>query len=137
MQKNGHYVDAQGRVISERAAKELAEQNVGNAAQQAPVAGMDAAQNSPPTASERIGTTSGIKAPRGRELTAGEAAGQAGKQSSTEAWMRRTGRSGDGVADALAQRDERANNLRQSTQVDSGRRDALGRKLDDRGRVIA
>lgn len=29
------------------------------------------------------------------------------------------------------------NNLRQNTQVDSGRRDALGRPLDDRGRVIA
>ena len=144
MQKNGHYVDAQGRVISERAAKELAEQGARNAEahdtndqQQAPVAGMDAAQNSPRTASERIGITSGIKAPGGRELTAGEAAWQARKQASTEAWMRRTGRSGDGVADALAQRDELSNNLRQSTQVDSGRRDALGRKLDDRGRVIA
>ena len=144
IQKNGHYVDAQGRVISERAAKELAEQGVRDAAakdtndqRQAPVAGMDAAQNSPRTASERIGTTSGIKAPGGRELTAGEAAWQERRQASTAAWMRRTGRSGDGVADALAQRDERANNLRQSTQVDSGRRDALGRKLDDRGRVIA
>ena len=176
MQKNGHYVDAQGRVISERAAKELAEQGVRNAEahdtndqQQVPVAGMDAEQNSPRTASERIGTTSGIKAPGGRELTAGEAAWQARKQASTErigttsgikaqggreltageaawqarkqastaAWMQRTGRSGDGVADALAQRDDRANNIRQSTQVDSGRRDALGRKLDDRGRVIA
>ena len=144
MQKNGHYVDAQGRVISERAAKELAEQGVRNAEahdtngqQQVPVAGMDAEQNSPRTASERIGATSGIKAPGGRELTAGEAAWQARKQASTAAWMRRTGRSGDGVADALAQRDERANDLRQSTQVDSGRRDALGRKLDDRGRVIA
>ena len=51
--------------------------------------------------------------------------------------MQRTGRSGDGVADALAQRDERANGLFQNRQVDSGRRDALGRKLDDRGRVIA
>jgi len=50
--------------------------------------------------------------------------------------MQRTGRSGDGVADALAQRDERANNLRQNSQIDSGRRDLLGRKLDDRGRVI-
>ena len=144
MRKNGHYVDAQGRVISERAAKELAEQGVRNAEahdtndqQQVPVAGMDAEQNSPRTASERIGATSGIKAPGGRELTAGEAAWQARKQASTAAWMRRTGRSGDGVADALAQRDERANDLRQSTQVDSGRRDALGRKLDDRGRVIA
>ena len=144
MQKNGHYVDAQGRIISERAAKELAEQNAGNAAakdtndqRQAPVAGMDAAQNSPRTASERIGTTSGIKAPGGRELTAGEAAWQERRQASTAAWMRRTGRSGDGVADALAQRDERANNLRQNSQIDSGRRDALGRKLDDRGRVIA
>ena len=144
MQKNGHYVDAQGRVISERAAKALAEQNAGNAAaqdtndqRQAPVAGMGAAQNLPRTASERIGTTSGIKVPGGRELTAGEAAWQERRQASTAAWMRRTGRSGDGVADALAQRDERANNLRQSTQVDSGRRDALGRKLDDRGRVIA
>ena len=144
MQKNGHYVDAQGRVISERAAKELAEQGVRNAEahdtndqQQVPVAGMDAEQNSPRTASERIGTTSGVKAPGGRELTAGEAAWQARKQASTAAWMRRTGRSGDGVADALAQRDEQANNIRQSTQVDSGRRDALGRKLDDRGRVIA
>ena len=144
MQKNGHYVDTQGRVISERAAKALAEQNVRNAAdqdtndqQQAPVAGMDAAQNSPQTASERIGTTSGIKAPGGRELTAGEAAWQARKQAYTAAWMRRTGGSGDGVADALAQRDERANNLRQNSQVDSGRRDMLGRKLDDRGRVIA
>ena len=143
MQKNGHYIDAQGRVISERAAKELAEQGVRDAAQdtndqrQAPVAGMDAAQNSPRTASERIGTTSGIKVPGGRELTAGEAAWQERRQASTAAWMQRTGRSGDGVADALAQRDERANNLRQSTQVDSGRRDALGRKLDDRGRVIA
>lgn len=143
MQKNGHYVDAQGRVISERAAKALAEQGARNAAaqdtndkQQAPVAGMDAAQNSPRTASERIGTTSGIKAPGGRELTAGEAAWEARKQASTAAWMQRTGRSGDGVADALAQRDELANNLRQSTQVDSGRRDALGRRLDDRGRVI-
>lgn len=111
MQKNGHYVDAQGRVISVRAARALAEQNVRNAA--------------------------GIKGLGGRELTAGEAALQARKQASTKAWMQRTGRSGDGVADALAQRDERANNLRQSTQGDSGRRDALGRKLDDRGRVIA
>lgn len=143
MQKNGHYVDAQGRVISERAAKELAEQGVRNAAaqdtndkQQVPVAGMDAAQNSPRTASERTGTTSGIKAPGGRELTAGEAAWQERRQASTAAWMQRTGGSGDGVADALAQRDERANNLRQPTQVDSGRRDALGRRLDDRGRVI-
>ena len=143
MQKNGHYVDAQGRVISERAAKALAEQNVRNAAvqdmnnqQQAPAAGMGVAQNSPQTASERIGTTSGIKGLGGRELTAGEAAWQARKQASTAAWMQRTGRSGDGVADALAQRDERANNLRQNSQVDSGRRDLLGRRLDDRGRVI-
>ena len=138
-QKNGHYVDAQGRVISERAAKALAEQNVRNAAaqdtnnQQAPAAGTDVAQNSPQTASERIGTTSGIKGLGGRELTAGEAAWQARKQASTAAWMQRTGRSGNGVADALAQRDEWANNLR---RVDSGRRDALGRRLDDRGRVI-
>ena len=223
MQKNGHYVDAQGRVISERAAKALAEQNVRNAAaqdtnnqQQVPAAGMDVAQNSPQTASERIGTTSGIKGLGGRELTAGEAAWQARKQASTVAWMQRTGRSSDGkidnfgrsgemlaemqqqanpvqeqheqnspqtaserigttsgikglggreltagkaawqarkqastvawmqrtgrssdgVAGALAQRDERANNLRQNSQVDSGRRDLLGRKLDDRGRVI-
>ena len=218
MQKNGHYVDAQGRVISERAAKALAEQNVRNAAvqdmnnqqqapaagmgvaqnspqtaserigttsgiktpggreltageaawqerrqastaarmqrtgrssdgvadalrdtnnqQQAPAAAMDVAQNSPQTASERIGTTSGIKGLGGRELTAGEAAWQARKQASTAAWMQRTGRSSDGVADALAQRDERANNLRQNGQVDSGRRDLLGRRLDDRGRVI-
>ena len=90
----------------------------------------------PRTASERTGTTSGVKTQGGRELTAGEAAWQARKQASTAAWMQRTGRSGDGVADAIAQRDELANNLRQSTQVDSGRRDALGRKLDDRGRVI-
>ena len=144
MQKNGHYVDAQGRVISERAARALAEQNVRNAAvqdtnnqqQQAPTVGTDVAQNSPQTASERIGTTSGIKGLGGRELTAGEAAWQARKQASTAAWMQRTGRSGDGVADALTQRDERANNLRQNSQVDSGRRDLLGRKLDDRGRVI-
>ena len=93
-------------------------------------------QNHPQTASERIGTTSGIKGLGGRELTAGEAAWQARKQASTAAWMQRTGRSGDGVADALAQRDERANNLRQNSQVDSGRRDLLGRRLDDRGRVI-
>ena len=93
-------------------------------------------QNSPQTASERIGTTSGIKGLGGRELTAGEAAWQARKQASTAAWMQRTGRSGDGVTDALAQRDERANNLRQNSQVDSGRRDLLGRRLDDRGRVI-
>lgn len=143
MQKNGHYVDAQGRVISERAAKTLAEQNVRNAdaqdtnnQQQAPAAGMDVAQNSAQTASERIGTTSGIKGLGGRELTAGEAAWQARKQASTAAWMQRTGKSGDGVADALAQRDELANNLRQNSQVDSGRRDLLGRRLDDRGRVI-
>ena len=141
MQKNGHYVDAQGRVISERVARALAEQNVRNAAvqdannqQQAPVAGAGAAQNSPRTASDRIGTTSGIKGLGGRELTAGEAAWQVRKQASTEAWMQRTGRSGDGVADALAQRDEWANNLR---RVDNGRRDALGRSLDDKGRVIA
>ena len=141
MQKNGHYVDAQGRVISERAAKALAEQGVRNSAaqdtnnqQQAPEAGMDAAQNSPRTDSERIGVSSGIKGPDGRELTAGESAWMARRRASTAAWMQRTGRSGNGVADALAQRDERANNLR---QVDSGRRDALGRKLDDRGRVIA
>ena len=141
MQKNGHYVDAQGRIISERAARALAEQNERNAAvqdannqQQAPVAGAGVAQNSPRTASDGIGTTSGIKGLGGRELTAGEAAWQARKQASTEAWMQRTGRSGDGVADALAQRDEWANNLR---RIDSGRRDALGRKLDDRGRVIA
>ena len=93
-------------------------------------------QNHPQTASERIGTTSGIKGLGGRELTAGEAAWQARKQASTAAWMQRTGRSGDGVADALAQRDERANNLRHNSQVDSGRRDLLGRRLDDRGRVI-
>lgn len=93
-------------------------------------------QNHPQTASERIGTTSGIKGLGGRELTAGEAAWQARKQASTAAWMQRTGRSSDGVADALAQRDERANNLRRNSQVDSGRRDLLGRKLDDRGRVI-
>ena len=131
MQKNGHYVDAQGRVISERAAKALAEQGVRNAAAQ----DTNNQQQAPTqTASERIGTTSGIKTPGGRELTAGEAAWQARKQASTAAWMQRTGRSGDGVADALAQRDERANNLR---QVDNGRRDALGRMLDDRGRVIA
>lgn len=131
MQKNGHYVDAQGRVISERAAKALAEQGVRNAAAQ----DTNNQQQAPTqTASERIGTTSGIKTPGGRELTAGEAAWQAGKQASTAAWMQRTGRSSDGVADALAQRDERANNLR---QVDSGRRDALGRMLDDIGRVIA
>ena len=143
MQKNGHYVDAQGRVISERAARALAEQNVRNAAaqdtnnqQQAPAAGTGMAQNSPQTASERIGTTSGIKGLGGRELTAGEAAWQARKQASTAAWMQRTGRSSDGVADALAQRDEWANNLRQNSQVDSGRRDLLGRRLDDRGRVI-
>ena len=144
MQKNGHYVDAQGRVISERAARALAEQNVRNAAaqdmnnqqQQALAADTGVAQNSPQTASERIGTTSGIKGLGGRELTAGEAAWQARKQASTAAWMQRTGRSGDGVADALAQRDERANNLRQNSQVDSGRRDLLGRRLDDRGRVI-
>ena len=142
MQKNGHYVDAQGRVISERAARALAEQNVRNAAvqdtnnqqQQAPVADMDAAQNSPRTDSGRIGVSSGIKGHGGRELTAGESAWMARRQASTAAWMQRTGRSGDGVADAIAQRDERANNLR---QFDSGRRDALGRKLDDRGRVIA
>ena len=72
-------------------------------------------QNSPQTASERTGTTSGIKGLGGRELTAGEAAWQARKQASTAAWMQRTGRSGDGVADALAQRDERANNLRQNS----------------------
>ena len=131
MQKNGHYVDAQGRVISERAARALAEQNVKNGI----LPQSDGAQSSPQTASERIGTTSGIKTPGGRELTAGEAAWQARKQASTTAaWMQRTGRSSDGVADALAQRDERANNLR---QVDSGRRDALGRMLDDKGRVIA
>ena len=141
-QKNGHYVDAQGRVISERAAKALAEQNVRNAAaqdtnnQQAPATDTGVAQNLPQTASERIGTTSGIKGLGGRELTAGEAAWQARKQASTAAWMQRTGRSGNGVADALAQRDERANNLRQNSQIDSGRRDLLGRKLDDRGRVI-
>lgn len=131
MQKNGHYVDAQGRIISERAAKELAEQNAGNAAAQDT---NDQRQAPTQTASERIGTTSGIKTPGGRELTAGEAAWQARKQASTAAWMQRTGRSGDGVADTLAQRDERANNLR---QVDSERRDALGRMLDDKGRVIA
>ena len=108
-----------------------------NNQQQAPAAAMDVAQNSPQTASERIGTTSGIKGLGGRELTAGEAAWQARKQASTAAWMQRTGRSGDGVAGALAQRDERANNLRQNSQVDSGRRDLLGRRLDDRGRVIA
>ena len=107
-----------------------------NNQQQAPAAAMDVAQNSPQTASERIGTTSGIKGLGGRELTAGEAAWQARKQASTAAWMQRTGRSSDGVADALAQRDERANNLRQNSQVDSGRRDLLGRRLDDRGRVI-
>lgn len=142
-QKNGHYVDAQGRVISERAAKVLAEQNVRNAVaqdmnnqQQVPATGTGVAQIPPQTASERIGTTSGIKGLGGRELTAGEAAWQARKQASTAAWMQRTGRSGDGVADALAQRDERANNLRQNSQVDSGRRDLLGRRLDDRGRVI-
>ena len=142
-QKNGHYVDAQGRVISERAAKALAEQNVRNAAaqdtnnqQQVPATDTGVAQNLPQTASERIGTTSGIKGLGGRELTAGEAAWQARKQASTAAWMQRTGRSGNGVADALAQRDERANNLRQNSQIDSGRRDLLGRKLDDRGRVI-
>ena len=142
MQKNGHYVDAQGRVISERAARALAEQNVRNAAvqdtnnqqQQAPGADMDAAQNSPRTDSGRIGVSSGIKGHGGRELTAGESAWMARRQASTAAWMQRTGRSGDGVADAIAQRDERANNLR---QFDSGRRGALGRKLDDRGRVIA
>lgn len=145
MQKNGHYVDAQGRVISERAAKALAEQDVRNAAaqdtnnqqQQAPGADMDAAQNSPRTGSERIGVSSGIKGHGGRELTAGEAAWTARRQASTAAWMQRTGRSGNGVADALAQRDERANGLFQNRQIDSGRRDALGRKLDDRGRVIA
>ena len=60
--------------------------------------------------------------------------GKSEEQASTAAWMQRTGRSGDGVADALAQRDERANNMR---QVDNGRRDALGRMLDDIGRVIA
>ena len=130
VQKNGHYVDAQGRVISERVARALAEQNVKNGI----LPQSDGAQSSPQTASERIGTTSGIKTPGGRELTAGEAAWQARKQASTAAWMQRTDRSGDGVADALAQRDERANNLR---QVDSGRRDALGRMLDDIGRVIA
>lgn len=130
MQKNGHYVDAQGRVISERAARALAEQNVKNGI----LPQSDVAQSSPQTASERIGTTSGIKTPGGREFTVGEAAWQARKQDSTAAWMQRTGRSSDGVADALAQRDERANNLR---QVDSGRRDALGRMLDDKGRVIA
>ena len=88
MQKNGHYVDAQGRVISERTAKALAEQGVRNAAaqdtnnqqQQSPGAGMDAAQNSPRADSERIGTTSGIKTPGGRELTTGEAAWQLRKQ---------------------------------------------------------
>ena len=144
MQKNGHYVDAQGRIISERAARALAEQNVRNVAvqdannqQQAPVAGAGVAQNSPRAASDRIGTTSGIKGLGGRELTAGEAAWQARKPASTVAWMQRTGRSGNGVADALAQRDERANGLFQNRQTDSGRRDALGRKLDDRGRVIA
>lgn len=131
MQKNRHYVDAQGRVISERAAKALAEQGVRNAAAQ----DTNNQQQAPTqTTSERIGTTSGIKTPGGRELTAGKAAWQARKQASTAAWMQRTGRSGDGVADALAQRDERANNLR---QVDNGRRDALGRMLDDIGRVIA
>lgn len=142
MQKNGHYADAQGRVISERAARALAEQNVRNAAvqdtnnqqQQAPGADMDAAQNSPRTDSGRIGVSSGIKGHGGRELTAGESAWTARRQASTAAWMQRTGRSGDGVADAIAQRDERANNLR---QVDSGRRDALGRMLDDKGRIIA
>ena len=144
MQKNGHYVDAQGRVISERAAKALAEHGVGNAAaqdtnnqQQAPAAGTDAAQNSLRTDSGRIGVSSGIKGHGGRELTAGEAAWTARRQASTAAWMQRTGRSGNGVADALAQRDERANGLFQNRQIDSGRRDALGRKLDDRGRVIA
>lgn len=144
MQKNGHYVDAQGRVISERAAKALAEQGVRNAAaqdtnnqQQAPTTDTGVARISPQTASERVETTSGIKTPGGRELTAGEAAWQARKQASTSAWMQRTGRSGDGVADALAQRDARANGLFQNRQTDSGRRDALGRKLDDRGRVIA
>lgn len=144
MQKNGHYVDAQGRVISERTAKALAEQDVRNAAaqdtnnqQQAPGADMDATQNSPRADSGRIGTTSGIKTPGGRELTTGEAAWQLRKQASTVAWMQRTGRSGNGVADALAQRDERANGLFQNRQTDSGSRDALGRKLDDRGRVIA
>lgn len=130
MQKNGHYVDAQGRVISERAARALAEQNVKNGI----LPQNDGAQSSPQNASEWIGLTSGVKAPGGRELTAGEAAWQERRQASTATWMQRTGRSGDGVADALAQRDERANNLR---QVDSGRRDALGRMLDDKGRVIA
>ena len=144
MQKNGHYVDAQGRVISERAAKALAEQGMRNAAaqdtnnqQQAPAAGTDVTQNSPRTASERTGVSSGIKGPGRRELTAGEAAWMARRQASTAAWMQRTGRSGNGVADALAQRDERANGLFQNRQIDSGRRDALGRRLDDRGRVIA
>ena len=145
VQKNGHYVDAQGRVISERAAKALAEQGVRNAAaqdtnnqhQQAPGADMDAAQNSPRTDSERVGVSPGIKGHGGRELTAGETAWMARRQASTAAWMQRTGRSGNGVADALAQRDERANGLFQNRQTDSGRRDAPGRKLDDRGRVIA
>lgn len=144
MQKNGHYVDAQGRIISERAAKALAEQGVRNTAaqdtnnqQQVPAADTDMAQNSPRTASGRIGVSSGIKGPGGRELTAGEATRMARRQASTAAWMQGTGRSGNGVADALAQRDERANGLFQNRQADSGRRDALGRKLDDRGRAIA
>ena len=115
---------------------DAAAQDTNNQQQQSPAAGTDVAQNLPQTASERIGTTSGIKGLGGRELTAGEAAWQARKQASTAAWMQRTGRSGNGVADAFAQRDERANNLRQNSQIDSGRRDLLGRKLDDRGRVI-
>ena len=58
----------------------------------------------------------------------------AGEKAGLDVGMDAENWSGDGVADALAQRDERANNLR---QVDNGRRDALGRMLDGIGRVIA
>ena len=61
--------------------------------------------------------------------------------------MERTGR--NAIADAglpeaqpnqFAAADEgplKPNKLRQTTQVDSGRKDALGRPLDEYGRVIA
>lgn len=139
---NGHFIDAQGRVISKRAAASLAEQNIRNGAAQQD----GKAEGQPQSASERIGTTSGATGIGGRTLTAGEVAWQAKRQASTEAWMQRTGRNGieaEPVGEQPAQiaADDKGplkpNNLFQNTQVDSGRRDALGRKLDNRGRVIA
>lgn len=88
MQKNGHFVDDQGRIITRRAAEALAEQHVRRAGaprnDAEPVADRD-------NASARIGMSSGMTGIGGRQLMAGEAAWEEKRKKQTDLWRQRTG----------------------------------------------